>query len=150
MRHQVIHNAIHKVLYLGIAEVKHQLITEVIFIAVGQRNDPVLVLLIQLALGIHHLGLNPNTKPDAFLFSCIYQSLYLTRQFVAGLFPIAQALCIAMTWVFVSEPAIIKQEHIYTQFHGIVHQTYQFILVEVEIRCLPVVEQRQTILRPIL
>ena len=63
------------------------------------------------------------------------------RQLAGGLLPVAQALMVAAAGILVAKPAVVEQEHVHTQAHGIVHQAHQLLLVEVKEGGFPVVEQ---------
>ena len=103
------------------------------------------MLLKEFTLRIHHLWLNPNTKLYTSLLGISYQSRDSIRQLALGSLPVAETSMVVLTRILVGKPTIIKQEHIYTQVLGILHQLSKTLLVEVEAGILPVVQERKAI-----
>ena len=64
----------HMVLHFRPVQVEHELIAEVICIAVRQRIGPVGVLLEELALGVYHLRLDPDSEFHPCIFSRFRES----------------------------------------------------------------------------
>ena len=139
--HEAIHYTEHEVLHLWVAQVKYHLVAEVVFIAVGQVDYPILMLFVQFALGIHHFGLNPDAELDAFFLRFFNKLGHLSGQFVGGFLPVTQTLGVAVAGIFVTKPSVIQQEHVHTELYGIAHQIAELFLIEVEIGGFPVVEQ---------
>ena len=142
--HEAVHYTEHEVLYLWVAQVEHHLVAEVVFVAVGQMDYPILMLFVQFALGIHHFGLNPDAELDAFFLRFFNKLGHLSGQFVSGFLPVTQTLGVAVAGIFVTKPSVVQQEHVYAQFHGIAHQVAEFFLVEIKIGGFPVVQQGET------
>ena len=148
--HKTIHHAKHIILNLRVAEVEHKLIAEIIFIAVGESDDPIFVLLIKLTLGVHHLRLNPETKLHAILFCSFCERTDTVGKLVFSLCPVAQTLSVAMTGILVGKPTVIEKEHIHAKLLGLADETFEFLFVEVEISCLPVVEEGHSGIVPLM
>ena len=142
--HEAIHYTEHEVLHLWVAQVEYHLVAEVVFIAVGQVDYPILMLFVQFALGIHHFGLNPDAELDAFLLRLFNKFSYLSGQFVGGFLPVTQTLGVAVARIFVAKPSVVQQKHVHTELYGIAHQIAELFLVEVEIGGFPVVQQGET------
>ena len=138
--HQVIDHAKYMILYLRVTEVEYHLVTEVIFVTVGQVNHPVLMFLVKLAFRIHHFRLYPYTELDTFLMRLFHETSYSVRQFTGSFFPVAQTLMVTATGILVGKPAIIQQEHVYPQFGSLIHQTDQFVFIKIEIGRFPVIK----------
>ena len=145
LRHDAIHDAEYIVLHLRITDIKYQLIAVIIGITLWLHDDPVRMLLKEFTLRIHHLRLNPNTKLYTSLLGISYQSRYSIRQLALGSLPVAETCMVVLARILVGKPTIIKQEHIYTQVLGILHQLSKTLLVEVEAGILPVVQERKAI-----
>ena len=145
-RHQTVHDAEDEVLHFGVGEVQHQLVPEVGFVAVGITQYPVAVLFIQLAAGIDHFGFDPETEADALALGSFDQSGDAAGQFAAGFVPISESLRVVVPRMLVAEPSVVEQEHVHAEFRRVVHERREFFFVEVEIGCLPVVEQRHAVL----
>ena len=148
--HQPVHYAEHEVLDFRVGQVEHHLVAEVVFVAVGQMDDPVLVLLVQFAFGIDHFRFDPDAELDVAFGRLVHQFLDAVGQLVFRLLPVAQPLGVAVAFVLVAEPSVVEQEHVHAQFHGVVHQADQFVLVEVESRGFPVVQQGHAVALPVL
>ena len=148
--HQPVYYTEDEILYFGVAQVEHHLVAEIILIAVGQVNHPIFMLFVKFAFGAHHFRLYPNTEFDVAFGCFVYQFLDAMRQLVLCLVPVSQSLGVAVAFVFVSEPSVVEQEHIHTQFYGIAHQFYQLVLVEVEVGGFPVVEQGHAVFLAVL
>ena len=145
LRHDAIHDAEHIILYLRITDIKYQLVAVIIGITLWLHDHPVGMLLKEFTLRIHHLRLNPNTKLYTSLFGISYQSRYAIRQLTLGSLPVAETCMVVLARILVGKPTIIKQEHIYTQVLGILHQLSKTLLVEIEACILPVVQERKAI-----
>ena len=145
LRHDTIHDAEHIILYLRITDIKYQLVAVIISITLWLHNHPVGMLLKEFTLRIHHLRLNPNTKLYTSLLGISYQSWYSIRQLALGSLPVAETCMVVLARILVGKPTIIKQEHIYTQVLGILHQLSKTLLIEVEAGILPVVQERKAI-----
>ena len=143
--HQAVYYAEDEVLHLGVAQVENHLVAEVIFVAVGQVNHPILMLLVKFALGADHFRFNPDAELDVAFGSFVHQLLDAVGELVFRFVPVTQALCVAVAFVFVAEPSVVEQEHVHAQFHGIAHEFHQLILVEIEVSGLPVVQQGQAV-----
>ena len=77
-------------------------------------DRPIRVFLEKFALGVYHLRLDPDTEFHAGIFSGLHQMRNAVRQLIVCNLPIAQSGLIVLTRVFISEPTIVQQEHIYT------------------------------------
>ena len=143
--HEVVYDAEDEVLNLGVGKVERELIAEEGRLAARRLQHPVRVTLVEFALGIDHLGLYPDAEADAFLAGSIAEAPYAVRQFRSCLVPVAQSCVVGTARVFIGKPSVVEQEHVHTEAHGIVHEGYQFVLVEIEIGGFPVVEQRHTV-----
>ena len=137
--HQIIHYSKYEVLHFRIAQVKYQLITEVIFIPIGKMDDPVFMFLIKLTLRIHHFRFYPQTELDTLLCSFFDQTPDTVGQFICRFIPVSQALMIAAARIFIGKPAVVQQEHIHSEPCGIANQSYQFLLIKIEISRFPVI-----------
>ena len=137
--HQIIHYSKDEVLHFRIAQVKYQLITEVIFIPIGKMDDPVFMFLVKLTLRIHHFRFYPQTELDALLSGFFDQTPDTVGQFICRFVPVSQALMIAAARIFIGKPAVVQQEHIHSEPCGIANQSYQFLLIKIEISRFPVI-----------
>ena len=52
---------------------------------------------------------------------------------------------VVLARILVGKPSVVEQEHVHTQVFGILHQLSKALLVEVEARVLPVVEQSEAV-----
>src|SRR5437868_3408487 len=59
---QTIYNVENKILYIGVTEVKHKLIAEIMLRPVGFTNHPILMLFIQLTFWTYHFRFQPDPK----------------------------------------------------------------------------------------
>ena len=68
-RHEVVNDGEHEVLHLGVREVEYQLRTTTTLygVALGRLDNPVGMLLVELADAVGHLGFYPDAKLDAVL-----------------------------------------------------------------------------------
>ena len=143
--HDAIHDAEHIILYLRVADVKHQLVAIVISVTLRLHDDPVWMLLEKFALWVHHLRLNPNSEFHTSLLGVSYQSRYSLWQFALGGLPVAEACMVVLARILVGKPTVVEQEHIYAQVLGILHQLSKTLLVEVEASVLPVVQKGKAV-----
>ena len=102
------------------------------------------MLLVELALGVDHLRLNPETEPDALLLSLLGETTDAVGEFVFGLIPVAETLSVAVTGILVAEPSVVEQEHVDAEFLSFADEAHELVLVKVEICSLPVVEEGHT------
>ena len=72
LRHNLIYDTKHEVLYFRIAQVKYQLITEIISFPVRVMDSPFRMCFEQVTFGIHHLWFNPDTEFDTGFFRFLY------------------------------------------------------------------------------
>ena len=142
---QLIHNVEHIVLHLGVAQVEHELVAEVVFLAVGKSDYPVLVLLVKFRLGVHHLRLNPEAEFHALLLGFVGETSDAIGELIGSLLPVAKSLCVAVTRILVAKPAIIEKEHIHTKLLCFANEGDELILIEVEVGRFPVVEKRHAV-----
>ena len=136
----VIHYAKHKILYFRIAKIEHQLVTVIVCFAIGQCDSPVRMLLEQFTFGVYHLRFDPDTEFHSGFFGRLHECGNTARQFGFHHFPVAQSGIVAVARMLVAEPAIIQQEHIYTQMFGFFHQFGKQFLIEFEVRIFPVIQ----------
>ena len=146
---QPVDHAKHVVLHLRVAHVEHQLVAEVILLTVGQGYHPVLVLLIQLRLRVHHLWLYPQPELHPLAPCLVGEAANAVGQLAGRDIPVAQALRVAMARIFVAKPTVVEQEHVDTQLLGVGYERQELVFVEVEIGGLPVVEQRHAVARAV-
>ena len=144
--HQIVHHTEHEVLYLWIGHIEHQLIAEVISVAIWQTQYPVGMFLGQLTLRIDHLRLYPYTEFHTFLVGSLHQIRHTVGQFLFGNLPVAQSGSVVGTRIFVAEPSVIEQEQIDAKVACFVKERCELGLIEVEEGVLPVVEQSHTVL----
>ena len=111
-RHQVVDDAEHEVLHLGIAQVEHHLCaaTSKHGIAFGGLDYPVGMLLVQLAGGIGHFGFYPDAELDTVLLGIAQQSLNTIGQFLLVYYPVAQARVVGLTRILVAKPSVVHHE----------------------------------------
>ncbi|CCY15754.1 uncharacterized protein BN773_01696 [Prevotella sp. CAG:755] len=149
-RHQLVDDAEDVVLHLGVRQVEHELVAIVIGLAVGIVNGPVRVFLEQLALRVDHLRLDPYPETYAGLAGCLDKGGHAAGQFGARGLPVAQSGTVVGAGVFVAEPSVVEQEEVDAQVLGLLHQPGQPLLVEVEARALPVVQQGESFALPVV
>ena len=65
------------------------------------------MFLVQLALGVDHLGLYPQTELNAGILGRFCQSRDAAGQLGAGRLPIAQAGMVVLTGIFIAEPSVV-------------------------------------------
>ena len=143
--HDAVNNAKHIVLNLRVRDVEHQLVAIVICVAFRLHNNPIGMFLEELALGVDHLRLYPDAKLHACLLCISHQSGYSFRELALCGFPVAQASMVVLARILVGKPSVVEQEHVHTQVLGVLHQLSKALLVEVEARVLPVVEQSEAV-----
>ena len=139
--HQLVNDGEHIVLYLGVGEVEDELVAIVICLAVRLFDDPVMMLLIELTLRVHHLRLNPQTELHAGVLRGLYEGGDATGEFRVCRLPVAETGMVVLTGILVAEPSVVEEEHLHAEVLGILHQLGQRLLVEVEACVLPVVEE---------
>ena len=100
----------------------------------------------QLTLGVHHLGLYPDAELHASFVGGLHQCRHAVGQFLTCGLPVAQACLVVAAGILVAEPSVVEQEQIDTQRLGFAEEVGKFLLIEVEICVLPVVEQRHAVL----
>ena len=118
---KLVHDAEHEVLYLRIAQIERHLVTVIIGLAVRIVNYPVGMFLIQFAFRIDHLGFDPDTEFYSGAVGSTHQSADAIRQFGGGRLPIAKPRLVAAAGIFITEPTVIEQEHIYPKMFGLFH-----------------------------
>ena len=146
----IVNNAEHIVLHLGVAHVKHKLVAVIICLPVGLFYNPVGMFLVELALGVDHLRLYPDAELDARLISRFHQCAYASGKFVVRHLPVAQTGTVVLARIFVAEPSVVEKEHVHSQMLRLLHQFSQDILIEVEAGVLPVVQQGEAASHAIL
>ena len=99
------------------------------------------MLLEQLALRVDHLRLDPDAELHSGFLSRVCQCFDASGKFVMSHFPVTQACMVIFARIFVSEPSVIKQEHVHAQVLCFFHQSCKNFLIEVESRIFPVVQQ---------
>ena len=122
----------------------------VVGLAVGLHDGPVGMFLKQLTLRIDHLRLYPDAKLHTCLLGVSDQSGNALGQLSLRGFPVAETRTVVLAGIFVGKPAVVEQEEIHAQVLGILHQLGQRLLVEVEARVLPVVEEREASLHALV
>ena len=105
------------------------------------------MLLKQFALRVHHLWFNPYTELHTCFLCISNEARYALRQLALCSLPVAQSGVVVLARILIGEPSVVEQEHIHTKVLGILHQFGKTLLVEVEARILPVVQERETVAR---
>ncbi len=132
-----------EVLHLRIGQVEHHLRTA----AAGRQltalaaQHPVGMLLEELALGVGHLGLNPDAELDTVYCSLFDQSVDAVGQFLLVYRPVAKPLMIIVARVFVAEPAVVHDEELAADVGPVLHHFFHLVLGDVHIHALPRVEE---------
>ncbi len=133
----------HELTDLGAAEVEHQLLPLLAPLAVGLVHHPIGVRLVELRPRVHHLRLQPDAEADALLRRSSGQGLDAAGQLPPVDHPVTQPGVVGVTWVPVTEPAVVEEEHLGTQLGSIADHAHELLLVELEERGLPVVEDHR-------
>ena len=138
------------VLHLGVAQIQYELIAVIVCVAVRLFDHPVGMLFIKLAPGVHHFRFDPYPEFNARIVGRLYERRDTPGEFVAGFFPVSESGMIVFPGIFVAEPSVIKQKHIYAQVFSLFHQFGQNILIEVASGVLPVVQKSHPFPLPVL
>ena len=105
------------------------------------RDNPVGVLLVELALGVHHLRLNPYPELQPPPVRLRYQVREAAGQLLRVRLPVPKPRVVAVARIFVAKPTVVQQKQLEAHLRGVVYDLHQLGFVEVEVRGLPVVEQ---------
>ena len=148
--HDFLHHAVDIVLHLRVAQVEHELVAVVVSRAVGQFDGPVGVLFEEFALRVHHFRFNPDAELHAGLLRRLDQCGHPFGEFRARGVPVAEARVVVLARVLVAEPSVVEQEHVHAEVLCVLHQVGQDLLVKVEARVFPVVQQCQSAAHAVL
>ena len=116
----------------------------------GLFDGPVGVLFVEFALRVHHFRFNPDAELHAGLLGRFHQGRHAFGEFRARGVPVAEARVVVLARVLVAEPSVVEQEHVHAEVLGVLHQVGQDLLVKVEARVFPVVQQCQPVALAVL
>ena len=143
LRHEVVYDGEHKVLHLRVGEVEHHLraATSRAQFALRSLDNPVGVLVVELALGVRHLRLYPYTELHAQLLSLVEQAFYAVGQLLAVHLPVAERAVVGLARILLAEPSVVHHEQFAAHRLDVCHHLRHVLLVDVKVDTLPRVEQ---------
>ena len=140
--HRVVEDSEHEVLHLGVREVEQPLVAGRGRFALRRTDDPVGVLLGQLALGVDHLRFDPDAELQSLRVGVGGDVVDAFGEFRGVHLPVAQSGVGVVARVFVAEPAVVEDEHFQSHRGRVVDHLFQDLGVELEVGAFPAVEQR--------
>ena len=100
------------------------------------NETPVRMLLIKLAVDIHHLRLHPDSEVQPELVDFFRQSLDAARKLLRIHFPVTERLCVI---VALAEPSVVHDEKFYSDIRRTLSKTQKLRLIKFKIGSLPAV-----------
>ena len=98
------------------------------------------MLAVQIAVGVHHLRLDPDAKVHAQRVYAIDHRFQAVRKLLRVHIPVAQAGVIVLA---LAEPSVIDDEPLHTQLGSLLRQGYLARFAHIEFRGFPgVIEHR--------
>src|ERR1051326_962539 len=116
------------------SHVQHQLIAQLAAWTAWKIHDPVRVSAIQIAVGVDHLGLDPQSKIHAEVVHVIDQGREAVRKLLRVDEPIAQSGAIVVS---LAEPAVVHDEKLDAELCSFIGELFLPRLVHGESRGLP-------------
>ena len=102
---------------------------------------------VEVAIGVYHLGLDPDTELNALALYSVYECAKSHRKFISVLEPVAKASLIVKA---LAKPAVVHNEHIHTALDRLTCEVNENVLVNVKVHSLPGVKNDGTIFKPFL
>ena len=112
---ELIEHAEDVLLHVAAGQVEDHLVAQLAARTVGEMDHPIGMRAIEVAIGVHHLGLDPKAEVHAEPVDVFDQRLEALREFLRIDEPVAQAGAIV---VALAEPAVIHHEQLDSEFGG--------------------------------
>ena len=141
--HQVVHNAEHEVLHLGIRQVEHHLRTATTQnrLALGCLDNPFGMFFVEFTGRVGHFRFNPDAELHAVLLGIAEKALDAVGELILVNHPVAQTRIVHFSRVFVAKPSIIHHKQLAAHRRNVLHHLVHTLLVDVEVDAFPRVEQ---------
>ena len=140
---KVVYNAEYKVLNLRVCKVEQQLCTTTTYsrLKVWVTQYPIRVLLVELALGINHLWLNPNAELHTVVMRKVNKWADAIRQLILADIPVTKSSFALLALILITKPTVVNNEHFATELSEVAGHICHILLTGVVVHALPRVEQ---------
>ena len=134
---QVVHHG-------GVAHVQHQLLAGLQRHPPGGGQSPLGMGAVEIAVGIDHLGLNPDAEPYSLGLDSLHEGLQTVGEEGGMGIPVAQPRPIVAA---LTEPAVVHDGHIHAYLGGTRGEVLHELAVDVEVEGLPGIQHHGTALK---
>ncbi len=129
---------------VGVGQVQHQLVASQDRLVPRRRQRPLGVLAVQVAVGVHHLGLDPDAELHPQIAHVVDDRRQPVRVHLGRDPPVAEAAGVVAPR---PEPTVVEHETLDAQRRGRGGERLQLLVVVVEVDGFPRVQQHRPRLR---